>query len=103
TVNGAGVVSLLPWGWRHTVVVSDWGAAVCTSVLVAAAVVIVPALGAESVTVKVSSASTVVSPATLTVTSLLVSPAAKLTVPVGKIGRASCRERVELAVRAGSG
>src|SRR5262249_61487359 len=49
----------------------------------AAAVVVVPALGAESVTVKASSASTVVSPATLMVTSLLVSPAAKLTVPLG--------------------
>ena len=42
-----------------------------------------PALGADSVTVKPSLASTVVSPATLMVTSWLVWPAAKLTVPVG--------------------
>ena len=55
-----------------------------TMVPVAAAVaMVVPALGADSVTVKPSLASTVVSPATLMVTSLLVSPAAKLTVPVG--------------------
>ena len=49
----------------------------------AAVAMVVPALGADSVTVKPSLASTVVSPATLMVTSWLVSPAAKLTVPVG--------------------
>ena len=49
----------------------------------AAVAMVVPALGADSVTVKPSLASTVVSPATLMVTSLLVWPAAKLTVPVG--------------------
>ena len=51
---------------------------------VAAAVpMVVPALGFDSVTVKFSPGSTVLSPATLTVIVLLVSPAAKLTVPVG--------------------
>ena len=49
----------------------------------AAVAMVVPALGADSVTVKLSLASTVVSPATLMVTSWLVWPAAKLTVPVG--------------------
>ena len=49
----------------------------------AAVAMVVPALGADSVTVKPSLASTVVSPATLMVTSWLVWPAAKLTVPVG--------------------
>ena len=54
-------------------------------VLVAAAVPReVPALGLDSVTVKFSLDSTVASPATLTVIVLLVSPAAKLTVPLGK-------------------
>ena len=54
-------------------------------VLVAVAVpMVVPALGLDSVTVKFSLGSTVASPATLTVIVLLVSPAAKLTVPVGK-------------------
>ena len=54
-------------------------------VLVAAAVaMVVPALGLDSVTVKFSLGSTVASPAMLTVMVLLVSPAAKLTVPVGK-------------------
>ena len=43
----------------------------------------VPALGLDSVTAKFSADSTVLSPATLTVMVLLVSPAAKLTVPVG--------------------
>src|SRR5919106_714187 len=53
-------------------------------VLVAAAVtMVVPALGLDSVTVKFSLDSTAVSPATFTVIVLLVSPAAKLTVPVG--------------------
>ena len=52
---------------------------------VAAAVpMTVPALGLDSVTVKFSLGSTVASPATLTVIALLVSPAAKLTVPVGR-------------------
>ena len=54
---------------------------------VAAAVPIVaPALGLESVTVNGSSGSGMVSPATLTVMSLLVSFAAKLSVPLGKPG-----------------
>ena len=48
----------------------------------AAVAMVVPALGADSVTVKPSLASTVVSPATLMVMSWLVWPAAKLTVPV---------------------
>src|SRR5438477_8859085 len=46
--------------------------------------VAVPMAGFDSVTVKLSSGSTTVSPATLTVIVLLVSPAAKLTVPEGK-------------------
>ena len=51
---------------------------------VAAAVpMTVPALGLDKVTVKSSPGSTVLSPATFTVMVLLVSPAAKLTVPVG--------------------
>ena len=49
----------------------------------AAVAMVVPALGADSVTVKPSLGSTVGLPATLTVTSWLVWPAAKLTVPVG--------------------
>src|SRR5262245_26399596 len=49
----------------------------------AAVAMVVPALGADSVTVKPSLGSTVVSPATLMVMSWLVWPAAKLTVPVG--------------------
>src|SRR5918992_4727377 len=49
----------------------------------AAVPIAVPALGLDSVTVKFSPGSTVLSPATLTVMVLLVSPAAKLTVPVG--------------------
>jgi hypothetical protein len=44
----------------------------------------VPALGLLSNTAKPSSDSTTPSPATHTVTTLLVSPAAKLTTPVGK-------------------
>jgi hypothetical protein len=43
-----------------------------------------PALGEDSVTVKASSLSTALSPATLMVMSLDVSPAAKLTLPVGR-------------------
>ena len=51
---------------------------------VAAAVVMVRAdRRSESVTVKPSSGSTVVSPATLTVITFEVSPAAKLTLPLG--------------------
>ena len=45
---------------------------------------VVPALGLDRATVKFSADSTVLSPATFTVMVLLVSPAAKLTVPVGK-------------------
>ena len=45
----------------------------------------VPALGLDSVTVKPSFDSTAVSPATFTAIDLLVSPAAKLTVPVGRL------------------
>ena len=45
---------------------------------------VVPALGFDSVTLKFSPGSTALSPATLTVIVLPVSPAAKLTVPVGK-------------------
>ena len=41
--------------------------------------------GLESTTLKLSSGSTVVSPLTLSVTVLLVSPAAKLTVPDGSV------------------
>ena len=52
---------------------------------VAVAVVRVALVGLERVTVNPSSGSTVVSPDTLTVMTLLVSPAAKLTVPVGKV------------------
>ena len=55
------------------------GVPVATAVVMA-----VPTLGAESVTVKVSLFSTAVSQATSTVTTLLVSPGAKLTVPLGR-------------------
>ena len=68
---------------------------------VAAAVVIVPPTGLDSVTVNVSSGSTVVSPLTLMVITLEVSPALKVTLPpgacvageVGRVGRigAACR------------
>src|SRR5262245_48881197 len=51
----------------------------------AEAVVIVAPVGLESVTVKPSFASTVASPATLTVMVLLTSPAAKLRVPEGGV------------------
>jgi hypothetical protein len=55
-----------------------------TIVLVAIAVArLAPVLGLDSVTVKASLASTILSPATLTVIVLLVWPAAKLTVPEG--------------------
>ncbi len=50
--------------------------------------VVVPSVAPEALdrtTLNVSSGSTVVSPATLTVIVLLVSPAAKLTIPVGKV------------------
>src|SRR6478672_1307956 len=60
----------------------------------AAMAMVVPALGADSVTVKPSLASAVVSPATLMVTSLLASPAAKLTVPVGNAAPVVSPERV---------
>ena len=49
----------------------------------AAVPIVVPADALDSVTVKPLSGSTVLSPATLTVMVLLVSPAAKLTVPEG--------------------
>ena len=49
----------------------------------AAVPIVVPADALDSVTVNPSSVSTVVSPATVTVIVLLVSPLAKLTVPVG--------------------
>ena len=53
---------------------------------VAVAVVIVaPLVGLERVTVKLSSGSTVVSPLTLTVITLEVSFAAKVTIPDGKV------------------
>ena len=53
---------------------------------VAVAVVIVaPLVGLERVTIKFSSGSTVVSPLTLTVITLEVSFAAKLTIPDGKV------------------
>ena len=52
--------------------------------MAAAVLMVVPALGLDSVTVKPSLGSTVASAATLTVIVLVVSPAAKLTVPVGK-------------------
>ena len=51
----------------------------------AVAVPMVAPAGLESTTSNVSSGSTVVSPLTLTVTVLLVSPAAKLTVPDGSV------------------
>src|SRR5260221_12407529 len=55
-------------------------------VLVAVAVPrVAPVLGPDRVTVKASLASTVVSPATLTVIVLLVWPTAKLTVPDGRL------------------
>ena len=49
-----------------------------------AVAIVAPLLGLDSVTVKPSSGSTTVSPATLTVIVLLVSAAAKLTVPEGR-------------------
>ena len=76
----------------------------------AVAVVIVPPTGPESVTVKVSFGSTVVSPLTLMVITLEVSPAVKVTVPlgstspgeVGRVGRigAAAGDRVVHARRA---
>ena len=51
----------------------------------AVAVPSVPGVGLLSVTVKPSSGSAVVSPATAMVSVLLVSPAAKLSVPLGRV------------------
>ena len=50
-----------------------------------AVVICAPPEALDSVTVKPSSGSTVVSPLTLTVIVLLVSPAAKLTTPLGSV------------------
>src|SRR4051794_36212771 len=51
--------------------------------LAAAVPMVVPALGLDRATVKFSLGSTVLSPATFTVRVFVVSPAAKLTVPLG--------------------
>ena len=67
-------------------IASDGPAAASSLRMVPVAVAVpmaVPALGFDSVSVKPSVDSTTVSPATFTVIVLLVSPAAKLTVPVG--------------------
>ena len=53
--------------------------------MAAAVVIVVPALGADSVTVKPSLSSAVVSPATLMAMTLLVSFAAKIRVPLGSM------------------
>ena len=85
TVNVNGVLPVLPSALLASLAAIESARPAASSlrmVPVAAAVpMVVPALGADSVTVKPSSASTVVSPATLMVTVLLVSPAAKLSVP----------------------
>ena len=65
--------------------------------MAAAVPIAVPALGLDSVTVKFSADSTVLSPATLTVMVLLVSPAAKLTVPVGNTPPAKSAAAAALA------
>ena len=57
--------------------------------------------GSDSVTVKPSSGSTVVSPATLTVIVLLVWPAAKLTVPEGSTPPAKSAALAGTAAAAG--
>jgi len=72
---------LLPLMFKMTLFTSSF-----SMVPVAVAVVIVAALlGLDRVTVKVSSASMLVSPLTLTVMILEVSLAAKVTVPVGNV------------------
>ena len=62
-----------------------------------AVAMVVPAAEFDSVTVKPSAGSTAVSPATLTVIVLLVSPAAKLTVPDGKTAPAKSEAEAGLA------
>ena len=84
TVKVKGVLPLLPsalFAESAAMAISESSLRI---VPVAVAVVMVyPAEGVESVTVKPSSGSIVESPRTLTVIVVLVSPAAKLTVPVG--------------------
>ena len=63
----------------------------------AVAVVIVPPVALDRVTVNASSDSTAVSPLTLTVITWLVSPAAKLTVPLGRTPPAKSMVLAELA------
>ena len=88
TVKVKAVLPLLP-SFRLALAAaidSDGPAAVSSLRMVPVAVAVpmaVPALGFDRVSVKPSVDSTAVSPATLTVMVLLVSPAAKLTVPVG--------------------
>jgi hypothetical protein len=85
TVNVKAVLPLFPSNWSADPAAIDRPASSFRIVPVADDVPsVVPALGFDSVTVNPSSDSYVVSPATLTVTVLLVSPAAKLTVPLGK-------------------
>ena len=86
TVNVYAVVPLFPSSWSADNATIERLVSSFRTVAVADAVPsIVPVLGFDSVTVNPSSGSTVVSPATFTVTVLLVSPAAKLTVPLGRL------------------
>ena len=74
--------------WKLTVADADDVSSFKMVPVALAAVMVAPVEGLERLRVKVSFGSIVVSPATFTVTVLLVSPAAKLTVPVGKVAPA---------------
>ena len=109
TVNVNGVLPVLPSALLASVAAIAKDApppapSSLSMVPVAAAVaMVVPALGADSVTVKPSLASTVVSPATLMVTSWLVWPAAKLTVPVGNTPPVKSAALAGIGAAAGDG
>ena len=79
---------MLPSVWVALVAAIARLAAVSSLVIVPVALAVVrvaPLVGLERVTAKVSFCSTVVSPCTFTVITLLVCPAAKLTVPLGRV------------------
>ena len=81
-------LSVVPDSDTVAVVLDRVNPAVSSLVMVPVAVAVVrvaPLVGSARVTVKVSFASRVLSPCTLTVIVLLVSPAAKLTVPLGRV------------------
>ena len=106
TVKVKAVLPLLP-SFRLALAAaidSDGPAAVSSLRMVPVAVavpMVVPALGLDSVSVKPSVDSTAVSPATLTVMVLLVSPAAKLTVPVGNTAAGEVGRRGRVGAAAG--